>query len=95
MSIGIEIETPSNDDITIDAHRIEIKNANITIDGIFAERLMAVDRYTRKKWDGRNEYEWQLLDTIAVLLGSSLEGMESVLYHTDRIHRAKMREVKE
>lgn len=94
MSIGIEIETPSNDDITIDAHRIEIKNANITIDGIFAKRLMEVDRYTRKRWNGRNEYEWQLLDTIAVLLGSSLEGMESVLYHTDRIQRAKMREVK-
>lgn len=90
MSIGIEIETLSNDDIAIGADRIEIKNANIVIDGIFAKRLMDVDRYTRKRWDGRNEYEWQLLDTIAVLLGSSLEGMENVLYHTDRIHRAKM-----
>ena len=94
MTIGIEIETRTADDINIDTEheRIEIKNANIVIDGIFAKRLMDVDRYSRKRWDGRNEYEWQILDTIAVLLGTSLEGMENVLYHVDRIHRAKMKE---
>ena len=71
---GVEIlAEPENVIVDKDNGIVEIKNATITVDGLFGKMLISAHEQTVAKWVVNHKDTWDMLTTLSVMLASDIQ----------------------
>lgn len=90
---GVEI-TADPENVIVDRGdgTVEIRNANITIDGVFGKMLISAHDQTVAKWVVNHKDTWDILTTIAVMLATDIQMFHKSKEREERFgKRIKMR----
>jgi len=89
---GVEIlAEPENVIVDKDNGTVEIKNATITVDGLFGKMLISAHEQTVAKWVRNHKETWDILTTISVMLATDIQMFHKSNEREERFNKLKRR----
>lgn len=89
---GVEIlAEPENVIVDKDNGIVEIRNATITVDGIFGKMLINAHEHTVAKWVRNHKDTWDILTTLSVMIASEIQMFHKSREREERFNKLKRR----